>query len=38
MEDEIKSKIASISISITIWDHFPATFKKLIEDDLVPIS
>ena len=37
MEDEIKSKITSISISIINWNHLSDTFKKSIEDDLMLI-
>lgn len=38
MENELESKIISIPINIISWDDLSDTFKKSIENDLVPIS
>lgn len=38
MEDKLKSKIISIPIIFIRWDDLSDTFKKSIENDLVPVS
>lgn len=38
MEDKLKSKITLIPINISNWDDLSDTFKKSVENDLVPIS